>query len=154
MLTEKNVPPLVKTKKLKTGEHFGQHSGDIAVLARHDKKIATMVYIYHTGEMHVSVRRGKDTPTVVRDYNIHMEGVDLKHQMLQSYLLEWKKCFKWYLKLFKRLLNIAIHNSTVIYRSVSNTRQLTLNIQAPADQETSRKTRITCALSCVWSSVH
>ena len=34
----KNVPPLVKNKKLKKGEHCAQHSGDVAVLAWQDKK--------------------------------------------------------------------------------------------------------------------
>jgi hypothetical protein len=34
----KNCPSLVKNKKLKKGEHFGQHSGDVsAVLAWRDK---------------------------------------------------------------------------------------------------------------------
>jgi hypothetical protein len=43
--------------------------------------------------------------------------LDLKNQMLHPYLLEWKKGTKWYVKLFQRLLNVAIHNSMVIYRS-------------------------------------
>jgi hypothetical protein len=34
----KNVPPLVKNMKLNIGEPCGQHSGDVAVLARQDKK--------------------------------------------------------------------------------------------------------------------
>jgi hypothetical protein len=43
-----------------------------------------------------------------------MLGVDLKDQMLQPYLLERKKSTKWYLKLFKKLLSVAIHNTVVI----------------------------------------
>jgi hypothetical protein len=53
-----------------------------------------------------------------------MLGVDLKDQMLQPYLLERKKCIKWYVKLFKRLLNVAIHNSMVIYRSHPNKQKM------------------------------
>jgi hypothetical protein len=57
---------------------------------------------------------------VVCDYNKNMLGVDLKDQMLQSYLLEQKKGTKLYVKLFRRLLNVAIHKSMVIYRSHPN----------------------------------
>jgi hypothetical protein len=57
---------------------------------------------------------------VVCDYNKNMLGVDLKDQMLKPYLLERKKGTKWYVKLFKRLLNVVIHNSMVIYRSHPN----------------------------------
>jgi hypothetical protein len=47
-------------------------------------------------------------------------GADLKDQMLQTFLLERKKCAKCYLKLFKRLLNVEIHNTMVMYRSLPN----------------------------------
>ena len=46
-----------------------------------------------------------------------MGAVDLKDQKLQPYLLERKKGTKWYVKLFRRLLNVAVHNSLVIYNS-------------------------------------
>jgi hypothetical protein len=49
-----------------------------------------------------------------------MLGVDLKDQLLQLHLLERKKGTKWYLKLFKRLLSVAIHNSVVIYQCLLN----------------------------------
>ena len=43
-----------------------------------------------------------------------MGGVDLKDQLLQPYLLERKKMTKWYIKLFRRLLNITVLNCMVI----------------------------------------
>jgi hypothetical protein len=69
MSTEKNVPPLVKAKKLKKGEQFDQHSGDIGVLTWHDKKTVTMISTYHTDVMHVFVSRGKEVikPVVLSD---------------------------------------------------------------------------------------
>jgi hypothetical protein len=39
-----------------------------------------------------------------------MGGVDLKDQLLQSYLVERKKVTKWQVKMFRRLLNVAILN--------------------------------------------
>jgi predicted nucleic acid-binding Zn ribbon protein len=106
--------------KLKKGEQFAQQSGDVAVLAWQDKKRVTMVSTYHKDDMRVVVNRANKThikPVVVCDYNKNMLRVDLKDQMLQPYPLEQKKGTKWYVKLFKRLLNVAIHNSIVIYRS-------------------------------------
>jgi hypothetical protein len=43
-----------------------------------------------------------------------MGGDDLKDQLFQPYLLERKKMTKWYIKLFRRLLNIAVPNCMVI----------------------------------------
>ncbi|XP_021941441.1 piggyBac transposable element-derived protein 4-like [Zootermopsis nevadensis] len=123
----KNVPPAVKNKKLKKGEHCGQHSGDVAVLAWQDKRRVTMLSTYHKDDMRVTINkanREEIKPLVVRDYNKHMLGVDLKDQMLQAYLLERKKETKWYMKLFKRLLNVAIHNAMVMYRCVPQNKTL------------------------------
>ena len=48
-----------------------------------------------------------------------MGGVDLKDQLFQPYLLERKKMSKWYIKLFRRLLNITVLNCMVICRTNS-----------------------------------
>jgi hypothetical protein len=116
-------PPLVKNKKLKEGEHCARHSGDVVVLAWQGKKRVTMISTYHKSDMRVVVSRAKKPeikPVVVCDYNKNMLGMDLKDQMLQLYLLERKKGTKWYVNLFKWLINIAIHNNMVIYRSHPN----------------------------------
>ena len=48
-----------------------------------------------------------------------MGGVDLKDQLLHMYMVERKKMSKWYLKLFKRLLNATVLSSFVVYRQVT-----------------------------------
>jgi len=55
----------------------------------------------------------------------------LKDQLLHMYMVERKKMTKWYLKLFKRLLNSTVLNSFVIYRQVTgrNIEQLSYRIQ-------------------------
>ncbi|XP_021913223.1 piggyBac transposable element-derived protein 4-like [Zootermopsis nevadensis] len=123
----KNVPPAVKNMKLKKGEHCGQHSGDVAVLAWQDKRRVTMISTYHKHDICVTINTAKQEqtkPVVVRDYNKHMLGVDMKDQMLQPYLLERKRGTKWYMTLFKRLLNVAIHNAMVMYRCVPNNKNI------------------------------
>jgi hypothetical protein len=113
--------------KLNKGEQCGQHSGDVAVLAWQDKKWVTMISTYYKDDMCVVVNktnRVQPKSVVVCDNNVNMLGVDLKDQMLQPYLLQWKKGMKWNLNLFKRLLNAAIHNTTVIYQCLPNNKNM------------------------------
>ena len=60
------------------------------------------------------MRQENQKPVSVLDYNENMGGVDLKGQLLQPYLLERKKMTKWYIKLFRRLLNTTVLNCMVI----------------------------------------
>jgi len=64
-------------------------------------------------------RQEKQKPVSVLDYNENMGGVDVRDQLLQPYLLERKKMSKWYIKLFRRLLNITVLNCMVICRAIS-----------------------------------
>jgi hypothetical protein len=50
----------------------------------------------------------KRKPVCVLDYNQYMGGVNLKDQLLESYLVERKRTDKWYMKLFRMLLNSAV----------------------------------------------
>jgi hypothetical protein len=73
--------------------------------------------------METTEQRGKEIrkPRCIRDYNKFMGGVDLKDQNLQPcYLIERKRCIKWYMKLFTRLMNTAVHNSLIIYKTSGN----------------------------------
>jgi hypothetical protein len=86
-----------------------------------------MISTYHKDDMRVVVNkpnRVQSKSVVVCDYNVNILGVDLKDQMLQPYLLERKKSTKWYQKLFKRLLNVAIHNTMVIYQCLPNNKNM------------------------------
>jgi hypothetical protein len=44
--------------------------------------------------------------------------------MLQLYLLEQRKVTKRYFKLFKRLLDVEIHNAMVMYWSLQNNKNI------------------------------
>jgi hypothetical protein len=59
-------------------------------------------------------------PRMVLDCNINMGGIDLNNQMLQPYLLECKKRNK----LFKRLINVAIHNTMVFLMATNGNQKL------------------------------
>ena len=55
----------------------------------------------------------------------------MKDQLLHMYMVERKKMTKWYLKLFKRLLNSTVLNLFAVYRQVMgrNIQQLSYRIQ-------------------------
>jgi hypothetical protein len=91
------VPPKVKNTKLKKGKIVALHPGLVSVTKWCDKKIMTMIFIYHSHETRSVTVRGKEVvkPISVLDYNKSWIGVDLKDQLLQAYLIERKRMNKW-----------------------------------------------------------
>lgn len=77
-----------------------------------------MISTYHAAEMKSDAKRRKETqkPVCVIHYNKWMGGVDVKDQLLQTYLVERKRMHKWYMKLFRRLMNATVLNAMIIYR--------------------------------------
>ena len=132
-LSRKHIPKIVKETKLKKGEIIARHSGPVTVLKWNDRKNVTLLSTYHNDATMPVNKRGKETqkPVCVIDYNHNMGGVDLKDQLLHMYLVERKKMTKWYMKLFRRLLNCAVLNSLIIYRQVTGRKieQLSYRIQ-------------------------
>ncbi|KAG8239411.1 hypothetical protein J437_LFUL018890 [Ladona fulva] len=99
-INRKNVSQRMREKKLKKGEVFGEHSSPISELKWSDKKIVSMISTYHGAEMKTDTKEKKIKmkPISVIDYNKFMGGVDLKDQLLQSYLIERKRNTKWYME--------------------------------------------------------
>ena len=132
-LNRKNVPKEVRDKKLEKREIIARHTGPVIVLKWRDRINVTMVSTYHSAGTHRISNKGKETekPLCLIDYNHNMGGVDLKDQLLHMYMTKRKKMTKWYLRLFKRLLNSTVLNSFVIYQQVMerNIQQLSYRIQ-------------------------
>lgn len=119
----KNVHPILKSKKLKKERHCIQHSGDAAVLVWQDKQRVSVISMYHKEEIHMGIMKANQEETklaVVCDYSDNILGLDLKGKMLHLYLAEQKKCTRWHLKVFKRLLSGAIHNAVIMHWSLQN----------------------------------
>jgi hypothetical protein len=57
-----------------------------------------------------------------------MGGVDLKGQMVQTIPIGKKTSKQWYVKIFKRLLNVAVHNTFMVYNSSSKTHHVTYRL--------------------------
>jgi hypothetical protein len=125
----------------------------MAALAWQDTKRVTITPPYHKDEMcGYKVKQEETKPVVLCDYNINTLGVDMKDQMLQPYLMEQKKGTKWYMKLFKRLLNAAIHNAMVMYHSLSNNKNID-SLKFFTSTRPHGKTRFWCSLSCTQLSI-
>jgi hypothetical protein len=76
-----------------------------------------MISTYHGQETRMKLTKCKQEmqkPVSVLDHNENMGGFDLKDQLFQPYILERNKMSKWYMKLFRRLLNSTILNCMVI----------------------------------------
>lgn len=119
-LSRKNVPDELKNQKLEKGEICVMHSQDVMVMKWRDKRIVSLISTFHSHEMEQKTNksgRQQVKPALVYEYNKQMGGVDTRDQMLHTYQLERKRGLKWYVKIFKRLLNIAVLNSYIMFKS-------------------------------------
>ncbi|XP_023940980.1 piggyBac transposable element-derived protein 4 isoform X2 [Bicyclus anynana] len=125
-----DVPVVINKAPLKKGEYIARHSGDVSILSWQDKKRVTMISTCHDSSTALPTVSSRPKsrpipfkPQMVLDYNKFMGGIDLKDQMLEPYLLERKRGIKWYMKLFKRLLNISILNARILLQSSTQKQQ-------------------------------
>jgi hypothetical protein len=82
---------------------------------------AVRLGVYHNADTRSISKSSKETtkPSCVVDYNNNMGAIDLKDQLLNMYLVERKRMSKWYMKLFKCLLNCTMLNSMILFRQVT-----------------------------------
>ncbi|KAI5634266.1 transposase IS4 domain-containing protein [Phthorimaea operculella] len=82
-----HVPELIVQCELQPGQFVARHSGDMTVMAYHDRKKICLISTYHGDEVSLSppkpYRRQAYKPKLVLDYNKGMGGVDLKDGMLE-----------------------------------------------------------------------
>lgn len=100
----------LKIGNMRVGQVCGCTSGDVDLMVWRDQNRVAMISTYHG----VAVANNK--PTVVRDYNVCMGGVDRKDQMLSMYPVERKRTKVWYKKFFRRLLNASVLNAFIIHQ--------------------------------------
>ena len=60
-------------------------------------------------------------PTVIREYDMYMGGVDLCDQMKVSYEVNQRSKVKFYLRVFFDFLDISIVNSKIVYNKIQST---------------------------------
>lgn len=65
-------------------------------------------------------------PSAILEYNQYMNPVDLADQHLSYHSLTVRKTIKWWKKLFWRLIDTAILNSSIVSAPISHTKAFTL----------------------------
>ncbi|XP_028157151.1 piggyBac transposable element-derived protein 4-like isoform X1 [Ostrinia furnacalis] len=128
-----NVPDDIKNlneKRMLRGQQVARHCGDISLIAWKDVKLVTVMSTYHNDLQSPSPTKQVDKksilkPNTILEYNKYMGGADSKDQKLSMYLLERKRGQKWYMKVFKRLLNTSLLNTFIIYTKNPMPRPLT-----------------------------
>jgi hypothetical protein len=80
-----------------------------------------MISTYHNADTRSISKRDKEVtkPFGVVDYNHNMGATNFKDHLLNRYLVERKRMSKWYMKLFKCLINCTVLNSMILFRQVT-----------------------------------
>ncbi|CAK1595555.1 unnamed protein product [Parnassius mnemosyne] len=114
-------PPAIKNLNDRLGDLVGFHCGDVTVMAWKDVKLVTAISTFHNIDTEAGTRAGEtyQRPLAIHTYNTTMGGVDLKDELLSMYSIERKRGTKWYIKLFKSIINISVLNSYIIHRANS-----------------------------------
>ncbi|CAK1553810.1 unnamed protein product [Leptosia nina] len=119
----RHFPKVVVSTKLKKGQFIAKESDDgITVLRWRDKRDVLVLSTKHSTRFVSVSKNNKITmkPSIVVDYNRAKGAVDLADQMA-AYQSPLRKSLKWYKKLaFDLILNIAMVNAFVLYKSVTN----------------------------------
>lgn len=118
-VNRKNLPADVIKAKLTRGQHIAAYKDKLMCLKWRDKKDVTMLSTIHEDNfVSIQNRRGENIqkPAVIQDYNHGMGGVDLSDQYLVSYSISRKRLKKYYQKMFRHLIDIAMFNSYVLYK--------------------------------------
>ena len=122
-ITRKGMPVNLK-KKLKKGEVVSAKCGKLVALKWKDKRDVALLTTKHSDQMQPVSRKGGleciNKPMCVIEYNKYMGGVDLKDQLLESFLLERKRTKVWYKKLFNHFVNTAVLNAYILHRKAGN----------------------------------
>ncbi|XP_021197731.3 piggyBac transposable element-derived protein 4 isoform X2 [Helicoverpa armigera] len=119
-LNREFVPDSLRYKNkanMRTGEVAFSQTRDMTITVWKDTNVVSLISTYHKVEVGGKEKYGyyRYKPKVVLDYNLAMGGVDKKDQLLQAFPIERVRNLIWYKKLFRRLLNVSIHNAFVMF---------------------------------------
>ncbi|KAF2348717.1 PiggyBac transposable element-derived protein 4 C-terminal zinc-ribbon [Trinorchestia longiramus] len=120
-LNRKDVPRSVNEAKLKKTEVATAFKNKTMVLKWKDRREVTVLSTIHDDAMVKTVsRRGLETekPKVIVDYNANMGGVDLSDGLLHHYTTARLRMKKFYLKIFRYLLDMSVLNAYIAYKVV------------------------------------
>lgn len=115
------VPESIKSlskSAMRVGDVFCSQTYDLTVLLWRDASLIAILSTYHPEEFRVEDKHDNSRykPQAVLDYKQLMGGVDKKKKLLSATPIERTRNHDWYKKLFRRLLNVSILNSYIVYK--------------------------------------
>jgi hypothetical protein len=119
---KKHMPEDLKKINLKKGEAEARYSQRIMAIKWSDKRSVSILTTKHTKiEMTDIGREGKSEvkPKALIDYNRGRAGIQRMNLQLALYPL-MRRCSKAYKTIFFYVLDIALYNSYVLYRKLTN----------------------------------
>jgi DNA excision repair protein ERCC-6 len=131
----KNLPPLKKDQQMERGDVSGNVSstGKISVCQWKDKRVVSLMSNF-LDPYEMTTRRQKqkgsgdraviDVPVMVRMYNFYMGGVDLADQLKEAYEIDVRARYKYYLRLFFDMLDMAMCNSYIAFKDCARESKL------------------------------
>ena len=147
----KQVKSKNKTKELVHGSTFSSESsfdrGDsdflvskdgLVALRWKDSKVVMLLTNCMDPSMMTNVERrqkGKaeklklPCPVIIKEYNLHMNGVDLHDQLKTCYEVDRKAKFRYYLRIFFDLMDSVVVNAHIIYKKEVNARMNLLDFK-------------------------
>ncbi|KAG8174874.1 hypothetical protein JTE90_020606 [Oedothorax gibbosus] len=132
-LNRRGLPQQLKDAKLKKGEIIGFQKGKICAMKFMDKKPISILSTVHNTKIveHQKKRKTNDgraervppqkKPQAIVDYNFTMGGVDKADQCLSYYPTVRNQQKKYYLKIFRHILNQCVWNCFVLYKKNKGT---------------------------------
>ena len=121
----KGVPQQVKEKKLKKGEIITAFKKKTMILKWKDKKEVVFLSTIHDNSMvNVVSKRGVKTekPKAIVNYNANIEGKNLKDDLLCHYTTARNRMKRFYMKIFRYLLDASVLNSFIAYKQLGGTK--------------------------------
>ncbi|CAH2100932.1 unnamed protein product [Euphydryas editha] len=116
----KNIPLLVKNKKLKRGEQIAAQKNHVTILKWKDKRDVLMISTCHADEQTMSSGRNpRPKPNMILEYNDRKKGIDLSDE-LASYYSPIRKTMTWYKKVVVDVLfGVGVVNTVYLYNKLN-----------------------------------
>ena len=120
----RHFPDGLKYNKLERPQYRFATSGKCTAGIWYDRRDVTFVSTIHSASVEIVEKRRKGEkdkepipcPTAIVEYNQYMNGVDLADQHLSYHSLTVRKTTKWWKKLYWRLIDLCILNSSIVFR--------------------------------------
>lgn len=123
----KNLPLLVKNKKLKRGELIAAQKNNVTILKWKDKRDVLMISTCHADEQTMCTGRNQRLkPNMILEYNDRKKGIDLSDE-LASYYSPIRKTLTWYKKVAVDVLfGVGVINTVYLFNKLNQQNKCTL----------------------------